>query len=719
MAQNPIRNVNDFLLSTYFADGVRITIGVLSPPLILAQFGLFNMGMALSLGALIVSVVDSPGPIVHRRNAMAATIILTAIFATLTGLTNQNVYFIGIVFIASCFLFSMLLVYGNRAASVGTAVLLVMVLSIDDLRPWKEVLSYSGLLVAGGTWYALLSYLVYRIRPYLMVQQALSESIHEVSNFLRTKAKFYNSDINYKENFDELLELQVKVHEKQEIVREMLFKTREIVHDSTPAGRFLLLVFVDTVDLFEQVMSTYYNYRKLHEEFDKIGILKHYETILLKSADALDEIAWALKTGGEPEIKTDIGAHLLTLQEEISVLEANQTDNQIGTLGVIALKNIGFNIENILARIKTIDRYFNKEEKRHLKSRKVDVNRFITNQDFDSKLFFDNLTFKSFAFRHAMRVSIAMLIGLIVGRFINFTHTYWILLTILVISKPGFSLTKQRNYERIIGTVVGGFIGMAALVYIQDRNSLFIVLLICMVGSYSFQRKNYVVSVVFLTPYTLIIFDFLGMGSIALASERIYDTLIGCGIAFGFSYFLFPNWEYTKLKDGMLAVLKANRDYFEQITFLYFDKSVSTNQYKVARKEVYVTTSNLASLFQRMLSEPKSKQFFVKELHQFTSLNHQLSSYIATLSLYVKDHDFKFRDVEKVSPISNNTLYLFDLANNQIENPTLPSGNVPLIRNKNSTPSALTNEEISILEQFELVQTVVYDILKLSEKIKI
>ena len=43
--------------------------------------------------------------------------------------------------------------------------------------------------------------------------------------------------------------------------REVLFKTREIVRESTPQGRFLLLVFVDMVDLFEQVMSTYYNYK--------------------------------------------------------------------------------------------------------------------------------------------------------------------------------------------------------------------------------------------------------------------------------------------------------------------------------------------------------------------------------------------------------------------------------------------------------------------------
>ncbi|RZL16890.1 MAG: FUSC family protein, partial [Pedobacter sp.] len=250
MPNRQIRTVNDFLLSTYFADGLRITFGVLCPPLIMAQFGLFQLGMTLSLGALCVSVADSPGPIVHRRNAMGVTIILIFIFSILTGLTNTNVFFIGILLTTSCFFLSMFFVYGTRAASVGTAALLIMVLSVDDVRPWRQVLDSSMLLFAGGTWYALLSYFVYRLRPFRMVQQSLSESIYEVSEFLRTKALFYNEGVNYKETYDELLRLQVSVHEKQEAVREVLFKTREIVRDSTPEGRFLLLVFVDMVDLF-------------------------------------------------------------------------------------------------------------------------------------------------------------------------------------------------------------------------------------------------------------------------------------------------------------------------------------------------------------------------------------------------------------------------------------------------------------------------------------
>lgn len=62
MLNQPIRNIHDFLLSTYFADGLRITFGVLCPSLIMAQFGMLQFGMTLSLGALCISVVEFSWP---------------------------------------------------------------------------------------------------------------------------------------------------------------------------------------------------------------------------------------------------------------------------------------------------------------------------------------------------------------------------------------------------------------------------------------------------------------------------------------------------------------------------------------------------------------------------------------------------------------------------------------------------------------------------------
>lgn len=718
MFNKPIRSIQDFLLSTYFADGLRITIGVLCPSLILAQFGMLQYGMTLSLGALCTSVVDSPGPIVHRRNAMLITTGLLFFISIIVGLTNLNIYVTGILLVACSFIFSMFFLYGNRAASIGTSVLLIMVLSIDDVRPWKEVIYYAFLILAGSIWYTLLSYLVYRLRPYRLVQQTLSDSILEVSSFLRAKAKFYRENTDYEQNYTELLQLQVQVHQKQDEVREVLFKTREIVRESTPEGRFLLLVFVDMVDLFEQVMSTYYNYKQLHEQFDVANILPQYEKVIIKLADALDDISFALKSFSTPSLSQTLFDDVYKLRAEITVLEAN-SDGLYNTLGLIALKNIELNIENILARVKTINGYFNEKEKKNLKKRDIDVEKFVTTQRIDVKLLLDNLTFSSSTFRHSLRVAIVMFIGFVVAKSLDFAHSYWILLTILVISKPGFSLTKERNYQRLIGTVVGAFIGMGVLVYIHDKHSLFVILLFCMIGSYSFQRKNYVVSVVFMTPYILILFDFLGMGSLSIARERIYDTLIGSGIALIASYSLFPNWEHEKLKEAMIDTINANLKYFEEVTLLYFEEKYNLTNYKLARKEVYVTSSNLASLFQRMFSEPKSKQLHIKELHEFTVLNHLLSSYIATLLLYNKEHNLVYLNFEEFKPVSKNTKYLLTMSSENIKKHTDEFSNVPLIRRNFVGDVQVDNENMIIAEQFDLIQKVAYDIFKLTEKLKV
>jgi uncharacterized membrane protein (TIGR01666 family) len=718
MFDKPIRSTQDFLLSNYFSDGVRITFGVLLPSVILAQFGLLKYGMTLSLGALCVSVVDFPGPLLHRRNAMVVTVLLVAITSLIIGLTNTNVILTAALLAISCVIFSMLSVYGNREAAIGTASLLVLVLSIDDVRPADQVIIHAGLVFVGGLWYTILSYLSNTIRPYRIAEQTLSDSILEVSNFLETKARFYRNSTNYEETYAELLKLQSKVNDKQEEVREVLFKTREIVRESTPQGRFLLVVFVDMVDLFEQTMSSFYNYQQLHEQFASVQILSLYEDAILKIADELKEISFALKTGRVPSPPIVLNKEILTLKKEIALLEANN-GGRFTTLGIIAIKNIEINIENIVHRLNIINGYFDKSEKKNLKHPNVDLEKFINRQNIDYKLYLGSFSFHSSNFRHSLRVSIVMLIGFMISRSLNFSHSYWILLTILVISKPAFSLTKERNYERLIGTIVGAVIGMLILTFVQDKNVLFVILLFCMIGAYSFQRKNYVVSVVFMTPYVLVLFEFLGMGGLSIARERIYDTLIGSAIAFAASYFLFPSWEYEKVKEAMVKMLEANKKYFEKVTDLYFGHAEVLTDYKLARKEVYVATGNLSTLFQRMFSEPKSKQLVIKELYQFTALNHLLSSNIATLTQDYDAEEWKIEELSAFRSAIDNTVYLISKSEENLKKNVAEVNSVPLV-NIQVEESDLQNAGTKMmLQQLSSIQKVAYDVYRLTEKFHI
>jgi len=170
---------------------------------------------------------------------------------------------------------------------------------------------------------------------------------------------------------------------------------------------------------------------------------------------------------------------------------------------------------------------------------------------------------------------------------------------------------------------------------------------IFMMGTYSFSRLNYVVSVTFMTPYVLILFKFLGIGHLDIVEERIVDTIIGSTIAFIASYAIFPTWEFEQMKKTLSEVLYANLNYLLKIAETITGKTVTTTDYKLARKDVYVKSANLSAAFERMTSEPKSKQRNIKDIHKFVVLNHILSSYIATIA-----SDITVKGIHKAQPDS-------------------------------------------------------------------
>src|SRR5690606_1058317 len=113
------RQIRYFLFSQYLADGIRITLEIIIPTLVFSYFGKMEVGLSLSLGALCVSIADGPGPEIHKRHGMLACNVFIFISAFLTGLLNHNMLLLGILILASSFLFTMFSVYGNRATSVG------------------------------------------------------------------------------------------------------------------------------------------------------------------------------------------------------------------------------------------------------------------------------------------------------------------------------------------------------------------------------------------------------------------------------------------------------------------------------------------------------------------------------------------------------------------------------------------------------------------------
>ncbi len=710
--ESQAREIRYFLFSQYFSDGLRITFGVLLPSLLLAQFGKFEIGLTLSLGALCASITDSPGPVVHKRNAMLLCSVTICLVALITGFARLNSWVLGAEILVLCFFFSMFMVYGTRAAALGTAALVVMVLTLDaELKP-LEVLGYSALILTGGLWYTSMSLLFFGIMPYRQAQQALGECLHEVARFLRYKAEFYRPGTDPDKIYRQVVDQQVVVNEKQDAVREVLFKSRQYIKASTTPGRILVLTFIDLVDLYEQIMATHFDYATLRLKFGKTGVLNEIADLISLTANQIDDLGFAFQSNIRLSSANSLQEPLEQLKIRIDVIGQNERE-----LSNLALKKILVNLRNISQRLTDIQLYFETDPAELArKTGPLTYSKFVSHQVYDLKLFKSNLNFKSAVFKHALRVSLVCLFGYTVTKLAPYGHhSYWVLLTILVILKPAFSLTKQRNYQRIIGTIAGGMIGILILQFIPNPKAQFAFLLVCMIGTYSFQRMNYVVSVLFMTPFVLILFNLLGQGDINILEERIIDTLIGSAIAFVASNFIFPSWESEQLEKLLKEMLAANLKYLQHLADSLAGKTVKLEDYKLARKQVYVSSANLSAAFQRMLSEPKSKQKSSKEVNKFIVLNHVLSSFIATAASGLINGKRLAYPPEYQRTARRASAILSDAARKLNLDPA-PKSQPTIVEETESIPTLPENYQENLLRsQLEFIQKVSADIRKVTE----
>jgi uncharacterized membrane protein YccC len=225
-----------------------------------------------------------------------------------------------------------------------------------------------------------------------------------------------------------------------------------------------------------------------------------------------------------------------------------------------------------------------------------------------------------------------------------------------------------------------------------------------------------------MTPYVLILFKFLGLGQINIFQERIIDTLIGSSIALIASYIIFPTWEFEQIKETLESVITANINYLKKILESIAGKEVSITEYKLARKDVYVNSANLSATFERMTSEPKSKQRNIKDIHKFVVLNHILSSYTANIASALirtgpqKPHTDTLKLVKRSIAVLKETVKKLK---GETTTPATPK--LETVKAEATKPEAekapLTADDILMKEQLGFINKISVDIAKVTENI--
>jgi uncharacterized membrane protein YccC len=613
--------------------------------------GQLEIGMAMAVGALLSSPSDVPGNQKHRFNGILLSIGI-AVLASLAGAYLHLSFWSTLIFLGlTMFVLAYLAVFGFRASLVGFSGLLAIILSFANLSKELSIAEKALYIGAGGLLYLLLTLLWQKLNPKGQTEQFLSETIELTGNYLEVRAKLISSKSNREDLQKELLLLQGTLIEKQNLLREILISKRKSSGNSNYQNK-RLLIFINLVDILELAIANPVNY-------DNLEVLS---TKYPKETSAFQDLIYGLsdhlkRLSGRAQVTTyfkeisPLEVQLKNLKAQIDSLKIERTDKE-SYLFFSSFYNF---YENQTQKVRRIEALL-KNNKEKVVVDSVNVQKFLSVQEYDPKLLLDHFHIKSPIFRHSLRLAIVVLLGYAIGVQFALQNAYWILLTIVVILRPNYGLTKSRSLQRIAGTLIGAGIASVIVLTIQSTALYATLAILTLVLAFAMVQKNYKTAAAFITISVVFIYALLKADILQVIQYRIIDTLIGAGLATLGGLFLWPTWEMHNIRSVMAGSMLANQKYFRVI--LEFMNSGNSNKthYKLARKEAFIENSNLGAAFQRMTQEPKSKQKNIDLVYEIVALNNSFLATLASIGSYLQTHavDSDMEIVQRIKNIQTN-----------------------------------------------------------------
>ncbi len=679
-----IASIRRFLYSHYFFGGVRQGVGMLLPVLVLGGlFGNYTTGLVATFGAQCLAIIDQPGgPQRHRTNEMLGGAALGTVTVIITGLASTNPILIWLVVIAQCFVYSMFTVFGKRGGLIGFAGLLLMTLTMHSPLQPHEVFAHAVATLGGALFYVVFSLGFSRLFWLREEQQAMSVALFATADYVAARAAFYDETADLDEAYRTLIQRQSVMTEKHQAARDMVLRALPRGKGVGDRQRVMIWnMFVDMLQLLDTLVATHTDYAALRRTLAGNDCLMFMRDALVKMSLELNRIALDVSRGRQVQYRSSAKAELRAIEYEIEQLKQQglgEREPEMLALIIQVLRRLR-NSARIVDRLADHTAASPDAKPTDVLRINKSLTRFISRQEFRFGLLTSNLRLDSPHFRYALRVTAAAAIAMtLASRWLSpefSAHNYWIMLTIVIIMKPGFALTRQRNGWRLGGTLIGCICALLLFNLTDSPEILFAVLLgACIMGN-SLVQLNYMASAIFNTLFVVLVFHFVSPGTVSMSviGERAIDTLLGCALALICSYIL-PWWEARYLKPLAAAATRANREYLlaglRYVEAMQTHAGSATNAganagttagtntattaaataapsaatnasatdtpavidadlaWRLARKNVHIAFSNFAEAFYRMMSEPKSHQLSVPELNNLLIQNHVLASQI-------------------------------------------------------------------------------------------
>lgn len=618
-----------FLFSHYFYTGLRTAIGIIGLTSLVLWKSDLAEAMTVCIGALCTSFMDLISPLRHKFHEMLASVILCSLVALIITLVAPFHWVLGVMVVVVSFLASMMLIYGKKTMPLQFSALFIMTLSMENDLDLRDALLHSALFSAGAVAYMAYAMAAAWLLRNRLKHQVLAEALFELARYIEIKSEFYDTRTDLNQQFDALVRQQSVLADKQQVARDLILRGNPKERDA-----ILIQIHFGMLDLYEQILATHTDYALLRRHLADAELLELLHRLAHKAALDMQAIAYAVTRGRASARIIDYAPERGAIEIEIAALEGHA-----GKEEAVAVARAAYN--KMVTVIDTIGQLHTATQTPITPLPVLpdaDLTPFLTKQKYEFSLLRANLNWQSPTFRFALRIAMAISAGLLIAEHLPYaSHGYWIILTIAIVLKPSFSLTKQRRGDRLIGTSIGCLLTAVIVHYVHAPPALLAFLFLATVATSAFVYVKYRYTAIAASMQILLQISLLTHGTGHVISERLIDTFIGVGIATFFS-FVLPSWEYRALPQLVANVLAANQRYIEASCELLIGKVKDDFVYRLCRKGLFDSLAGLNSALVRMLDEPISKHRAVQDIHLFTVQNYLIVAHIAALRILLRRH---------------------------------------------------------------------------------
>src|SRR5580658_1804117 len=615
-------NLLRLFVGQHIVNGVSVGLGVVAVALVSSAIFGFAAGQPATIGAISASISDLPAPWRVKAKTLgfgfALALLSTMAIQLALPWPVAALIMIGVI----SFVGGLITGLGRWAVAVGMQAVIPMVFILGFPREaFPAAVRIEMLLAGGGVAYIAIALLATIFTDASARRLVASESIRELANYLRAVAAMYDPETDLESAYGAAIRGQAALAEQLQSARALLL--------DRPQGNAERLRLAATIgvllDGFDALIAAQCDVALIRKAPTAGPLLARIRDSLGLGALDLEHLSLELLTTDNPKLPPDHQLAIDALKRDAAQLAAYDPPEPKARAALDATTQ---RLVLALGHIRRLERTLSSDDTARGAIGDVNLAAFIPRRSYALSALGPHFNLNSPVLRFAVRLSLAMMAGALIAQSLgDDRHGNWVLLTIAVVMRGGYGLTRQRRDDRVIGTLIGCVLAAGSVAYLP-AGVLVAVQGLAVAGTHSFARLNYRLASVGASVTALVSLHLVQPWLPAPIVVRLADTLIGAAIAHLFNY-VWPLFEFAEAP-RIATRLQARLAAFAGVALR---PHAAEHDYRLARKNVIEAIAALSDSAGRMSIEPMAARKGLEEMAALLIAAHGLVAQLSAARL--------------------------------------------------------------------------------------